>query len=360
MQSHFAAQGGAYKSFYQLMTHTPLKVFVAGDEAVTIFFILSGFVITLPVLQKANFSWAAYYPARLIRLYVPTWAALAFASLLLVAIPRVTQIAPYFSWVEVASLRNFDPAELMTEAVLLTSRWHYPLNNVLWSIWWEVVFSLLLPVFILVALAARRYMKLSFFGCLLLITAGVLAGNDFLSNLPMFMLGVLIALHRERLRAWLGSRGRLFTALWFGTSLLLLIAWQMLELNNLANVTALLRSLQVVGATGIVLAVYLMPPAVRVFETRVPLFLGKISFSLYLIHVPVLVSLAYLFGPSTWFWPILLGLVLLVPLAYAFMRLVEAPATKLGRWSGARLATRLQTPVLRRPLQALGVNKPQA
>jgi peptidoglycan/LPS O-acetylase OafA/YrhL len=39
---------------------------------------LSGFVLALPA-RKGNTNWKAYYPARMVRLYLPVWAAVALS-----------------------------------------------------------------------------------------------------------------------------------------------------------------------------------------------------------------------------------------------------------------------------------------
>ncbi len=52
-----------------------------------VFFVLSGLVVALPALRK-GFSWRAYYPARLARLYLPIWGSLALAAALVLLIPR--------------------------------------------------------------------------------------------------------------------------------------------------------------------------------------------------------------------------------------------------------------------------------
>jgi len=97
-----------------------------------------------------------------------------------------------------------------------------------------------------------------------------------------------------------------------------------------------------------------MGPFERFFSRLVPQLLGKVSFSVYLLHVPVLVTFAYLFGPSTWIWPVVLTLILIVPVAYLFMRFVEAPATKLGRKVGVLVSKRYpQLGFIERPIRSL-------
>ena len=72
-------------------------------------------------------------------------------------------------------------------------------------------------------------------------------------------------------------------------------------------------------------------------QVRVVRWLGKISFSLYLVHEPIVVSMTLLVGPA----PFLLVLILALPasllVAAAFYRLIEVPALRLSRELGRRM-----------------------
>lgn len=86
--------GGAY-SFPRSATSTelawlvysPLHLIWAGHEAVFVFFILSGLVLTMPALRR-RYNWVSYYPARLLCLYLPVVASVIFALLVAALIPR--------------------------------------------------------------------------------------------------------------------------------------------------------------------------------------------------------------------------------------------------------------------------------
>ena len=72
-----------------LVHRTPLELLVAGHEAVIVFFVLSGFVLTLPLMGRGRrFDPLAYYPRRVARLYLPVWAAVAVAVFLHVLVAR--------------------------------------------------------------------------------------------------------------------------------------------------------------------------------------------------------------------------------------------------------------------------------
>ncbi|HUB75554.1 MAG TPA: acyltransferase family protein, partial [Solirubrobacteraceae bacterium] len=64
------------------LTYSPLHVIWGGGEAVIVFFVLSGFVLSLPSARSGRALRAvSYYPSRFVRLYLPVWGALIFAAL---------------------------------------------------------------------------------------------------------------------------------------------------------------------------------------------------------------------------------------------------------------------------------------
>jgi peptidoglycan/LPS O-acetylase OafA/YrhL len=77
----------------------------------------------------------------------------------------------------------------------------------------------------------------------------------------------------------------------------------------------------------------------RFLERPAVQFLGRISFSLYLVHVPVLVALTYLVGDWNWFLLPPLGIPLVLLVAWLFFRFVEQPTHRFARAASKR-ATR--------------------
>ena len=69
------------------LTYSPLKLTNAGPEAVVLFFVLSGFVLAIPVL-RGGFNWLAYFPRRFVRLMLPVAGAVALASVLILIHPQ--------------------------------------------------------------------------------------------------------------------------------------------------------------------------------------------------------------------------------------------------------------------------------
>ena len=79
---------------------SPLHLIEAGNSAVVVFFVLSGLVLTIPVLRSrrdhvsSRALWSPYYPRRLVRLYLPSWGALALGFALVTWASTVVHAPP--------------------------------------------------------------------------------------------------------------------------------------------------------------------------------------------------------------------------------------------------------------------------
>lgn len=333
-------------------TYTPLHLLLDGRAAVLIFFVLSGFVLTLPQLSERRRSWRAYYVRRLLRLYLPVAGAVALSAFWIEAVPRHPQ--PGASWWMLSRPDVVRPGEVVRDLVLVRGQPGF-LNGALWSLKWEVLFSLLLPVFVLGVTRWRRgwLAKLLLVG--LLIAAGT-KESRWLYYLPMFGIGALMAVERERLSVL----SRRLTAGWWAVVataglMFLNAAWWSAAGNRAHGLTAaVVDELTVAGAATIVLLFLCCPAAKRIGDSGGVQWLGRRSFSLYLVHEPVVISIAMLLGPAN---PLLM-LAVAVPaslvVAVLFYRYVEAPSHRFARASGAFVERRRPSwPVSVVPAQAV-------
>lgn len=219
----------------------------------------------------------------------------------------------------------------------------YDINNVLWSLRWEVIFSLALPLFVGLALLLRRQWLALAAACAALTVLGRVFELDALVYLPVFMFGTVIAVHLERIVAW-GRRmhSRTFwIALATLACLLMVASWlarPLFESGTLGN--SVLWGLAGIGAA-IIIVLAIAWPAVRAQLERRPVqWLGRVSFSLYLVHAPILGTLGYLFGEQYWWAVGLVGVPLSILAAAGFFRWVEAPTQRLSRRAGRWVAER--------------------
>ncbi len=323
-----------------LMTYTPLHLLWEGEASVYVFFVLSGIVLTLPVLRSTRFSWRAYYPQRLVRLYLPVWAAIVFAVITITAVPRVgTGISEWLAHRPTL----VTPARILRDSTLVNGAGS--LASPLWSLQWEVIFSLALPVFVVLAVMFRRLLAVKVVLIIGVVLVSAAYGNLAVFYLSMFLIGTLIATEIDRLRT-LGDRidaarhPRLVWTVTFMTGLLLMNAYWLVMITDppgwMLNGS---RGIVLLGAVLVVFVAMAWSGARRVLEHRVLQWLGAISFSLYLVHEPILIASAFVFGPSLLWAAIPVGIVVAFGVTIVFRRFVESPSHRL-----AQAVKRLLTP----------------
>lgn len=316
------------------LTHTPLYLFWAGPQAVFLFFVLSGFVLALPA-TVAQVRWRSYYPQRLVRLYLPVWASLLFAAALAAAVPRPDH-AQLSEWYE-SHVPVVGPGEAVRDGLLVVGAgW---LNSPLWSLQWEVLFSLLLPLYLLLARSFRRLWALKLLGLLLVVAAAQYLWRPEVLYLSMFGFGVLMAFERDRLAAAARSiAGARTGPLLAGACVLLLTVEVALLVAGVDGGTAAAVPLQMLGACLAVALALHWEPARRRLSSPWAQWVGVRSFSLYLVHEPLAVTSGALW-PGL---PVLVHLAIVLPVsllvAHAFHRIVESPAHRLSRAAARRFA----------------------
>jgi len=330
-----------HPGFVSPWAYTPLHVVWAGSEAVLVFFVLSGVVLMLPAARGRPQLWRAYYPSRLVRLYVPVAFAVVFALALARIWPRTT--TPDDSpWIQMHQEAPTIAAGLQNLFLLGGTTW---LDSPLWSLRWEVVFSLLLPLYLWVSLRwGGRWWAPIGVVLVALTVAGGYFGIDALRYLPYFGLGTLVAVKHEELTAIADRFGTtwrstvLQLAFLIAAILALTFTWWPAPLLP-AALGPLSQVIVPLGATAVVVAVICLPIVRRAMSSRVLLAAGTISFSLYLVHEPILVTLAVVMPPDMSWAPPLIGVPLALLAGWLFYLLVERNTHRL-----ARRVARLLTP----------------
>jgi peptidoglycan/LPS O-acetylase OafA/YrhL len=152
----------------------------------------------------------------------------------------------------------------------------------------------------------------------------------------LFVLGAEIARHLTAIRTRLERLPPLAAA---GLVLLVLI---ILNLDVTGSAFGIRFGPLVEAASGVLVACAIgIPPLVRFLESPPLHYLGRISYSLYLIHgtvIAVCVALAPATLPKS--AVVLVAVVLSIGTAELLYRTVERPGTRVGRVLAARLAAR--------------------
>ena len=166
-----------------LLTYTPLHIPWDGKAAVYVFFVLSGLVLTLPVLRRGDaFDWMSYYPQRLVRLYVPVIAAVALGIAWFILVPRDASMQSL--WLE-GRPHELSIRTIFRDITLVGGSGG--LVSPLWSLRWEILFSLLLPVFVVIVVRFARGRAFVFAGAF---ERPVVAGSDILDHRERMAFGL--------------------------------------------------------------------------------------------------------------------------------------------------------------------------
>ncbi|MCR2822008.1 acyltransferase family protein [Lederbergia panacisoli] len=347
MLSHIGNVSATYL-FSVLITGSPLKVLINGSSAVLLFFILSGFVLSLPLVNGREMNYPVFVIRRILRIYVPYLVSIIIAILLSLLLSR-GGINELSYWFNLTWTTKFS-ASLLFEHFLLIGNVHSDaFNNVIWSLVHEMRISLLFPLVYLVVIKFNWKFSIiiGFFLSLFSIlndTLGFQVSNgyytsywDTLHYTSMFIFGGVIAKH---LKDILGMYHKLTrTYKW----LLLIAAFIFynypgigIRILNFIDffypARVLMDYIACLGAVLFIIIALGSHKITKILMIKPINFIGKISYSLYLYHLIVLLSLFYLLYN---FVPIgiistltILVSIFISTIAYYF---VEVPSMKLGK-----------------------------
>jgi peptidoglycan/LPS O-acetylase OafA/YrhL len=306
-----------------------------GTAMVIIFYVLSGFIIAHS-FSKNKWSYKQFIINRSLRIYIPYIASALIAGLLLVISYRLaavlfeSPVKDYHQRVMIAyssglNLTNF----IKTFFFFKTERVNYfGFNYVYWSLLYEMIFYLVFPLLL-------KYLKYIFVATLVIYPVHIfyqpLPEIDywylylteylfyFLSGIYLYRFVISGKLDFYKGSVWLKK---------YVLLVLILLSFFSAELIGFSSY----KSISFLAATVMSLSwmIYLLLYGVKNgFFTRVFMFLGKISYSLYLIHVPLLLffySLVFYFFSIDSYsspWVYLFFALMTIPLAYVFYYLFE-------------------------------------
>ncbi|MET3206655.1 UNVERIFIED_ORG: peptidoglycan/LPS O-acetylase OafA/YrhL [Arthrobacter sp. UYEF13] len=228
----------------------------------------------------------------------------------------------FSSWVNL----HDEAPNVLEDAFLL--RGSGSLNSPLWSLQWEMLFSLLLPLYVVAAVHIRRAWIPGLAGLFLITAAGSMLYTELPVYLPMFGIGVLMATRQHVLKEWGRQLGRWAGAGVVTASLVLLCSrWLFPQLPVVIAMAS-------IGGAALIFAFIAWPPTITVGDNSMVRWLGIRSFSLYLVHEPIVVSVAFLLGATNPFVVALIAVPMSLLAAEAFFRLVERPSHRLAGAAG--------------------------
>lgn len=304
-----------------------------GGQCVALFFILSGLVLSIVPLRvgTGSYDWPRYQPRRVVRLAIPTCAAVGLCCIVSAIAVHTGRETPEYATMFAASspsewlhglLTQLDMLSMTTAGSRVDGSVLAMVDLPSWSMCWELLFSLALPVYVVIA-TDMRIVAPVVLACVL---ASEWAQWPPLRHMTVFALGVALA-------GRLTDRGRetLQNIVAVPAALCGVILICQSGLGVLPGIAA--QPLAVCGCL-LLVVVALEDDVVSALLSTAPFrWLGRVSFSLYLTHLPVRDWIVPHIPVRGALRPVLLvALCLLV--AEAFHLLVERPATGLSRRLG--------------------------
>ncbi len=323
-----------------LIANTPLNLFMNGSFAVCMFFTLSGFVLSLNYLNKKDIRILQESIAkRYIRLAIPILATCLLIYLL--HISGIFKSVHYPRTVENLSFgKDLFINKLSFFETLKMSLFNVPINGdntylpILWTMEVEFLGALLLFSFLFFTHHLQH--KLMFY--FLLFIALFLMNKNYIL---LFFIGSLIAQHQQGIKKYL--KNRVLKAMF------LLLALFFCGIPNIQDIAK--EHTIYAFTTGFSNYIYLKFHIVscflffillissnwpqKILSTRPLLFLGRMSFAVYLIHLPVLFICGTYFlvetkGTINLFFLFGICCAITLAFAYAFHYLIDSKAVSLS------------------------------
>lgn len=314
------------------LSFTPLHLVWAGGEAVSFFFLLSGFVLTLPVWRGEALDMLNFVVRRVWRVWVPFIVAVTLAAL---AFWRLgwTPVIGTSVWFE--NIWKEAGVSAYVQHVLMLGRMDEGLTQwaflpVVWSLKWEMWGSLLLPVVILLARQRAVFTPLL---CVLMLAAHHVFGTGdvattLLRYLAMFVLGAWLSRHHDLVARTVARWPAPVPAAVLAVTLLLVPVQWYGWTSHMGWVRATVNDTVTLFGSALLVALALgWAPFRALLERPAPLWLGRVSYSVYLYHTLVLTLVVRLGADHLPIpWLLVISFVLTFPVADVMYRLVERPA----------------------------------
>ena len=315
-----------------------------GDGAVVLFFLLSGFVLSLPFLREERPGYAAFAIRRVFRIYPPYLAGMALAIVVttFVAVSKKPELGPWFN---LSCEVPFNRSIVLEHLFLIGNIHSNTYNNAIWSLVQEMRISLVFPL--LFWMASRNRVITNLAVCVILSglfelgtrfqvehSNGYQVGFLFTLHIAsLFIIGIMLAQHRRTLVGW-------YQGMPVAVKVLALVLALVLYRVSMESQVVFYRDY---GAAvgGAVFIIYALGSGriSAVLRKATFTFLGNVSYAVYLNHVPIIVlvlSLGYPRLPLGMLFIVVIAVTLLFSLL--FWRCIERPSIALGKYLVRRMA----------------------
>lgn len=296
-------------------------------------------MLALPFWRGTQPDYVHYLIKRFCRIYIPFVASIFLALLLFMGTYEQPPVKGVSQWLHGIWPSTPTPSVLAGHILMTGTEKDMELNTVMWSLVYELRISIIFPLLILLV----RNTRLAVVAALLLYAGatGILLLSDMADKwlvrtdsflitfvimarfVPFFIAGILLSKHRKDIHALIKK-----LPAWKKHALLLvpLLTFPVPHSSHFADI------LYGCGAAILIILAVEDIKIQKFLEMRILNWLGHISYSLYLVHLPILMLAFWALIGVLPFGIIVLVVIVASLVASALMNyLIEVPAMALGR-----------------------------
>jgi peptidoglycan/LPS O-acetylase OafA/YrhL len=322
-----------------LLFWPPVFLFWSGHSAVLLFFALSGYVLMLPVLQKRQPDYPHYVLKRICRIYLPYLPAV-IVPIMLVRLLAPQPIPELGWWFKLSWAALPDRWDLLNHILMLPKPNTQIYNGVVWSLVHEMRISIVFPF--LAALVVRlRWWQNVVLAMFLALPGGfapVILSNKIVTYYALslhyagvFVVGGVLAKHRTQISLWLRTKSTGFRCLLLAVGVLLYTSYGLDVTVRNGRWHHQFEYLITIGS--LILIVY--ANSTEWLKRESLAWLGRISYSLYLWHLPVLLAVVrFGYGKMPLWSLLLISIVIGLLIAWLMYLAIEKPSTRLAKRIG--------------------------
>lgn len=322
---------------WEWLEWSPLRFLFAGHQAVIMFFVLSGFALTVMIKSMPKYSYAKYITARFIRLW-PPYAASILLTIVVVSVLKASGLEWYNGWSGIAPF-DIEKPDIIGNLSMLGVFNPFSINPPIWSLIQEMRISIVFPL-ILVAVTKYNFKALIIFISAAILCCVYFYGTMYadlsqskdsyiftISFISPFALGCFIATNIERVLKTIYSYS---TAKSWAIFIVSYVIYSY-AFNRPWSATARLAGDIVTSLSSAAMLCVSLKANSGIFM-KIGKYLGKISYSLYLTHISVLTALmttTYKTHTPVVLWVLMLPVSIL--LADIFTRTIDRLSIHISR-----------------------------
>jgi peptidoglycan/LPS O-acetylase OafA/YrhL len=279
--SGFFEENNLSSGSWQVIFYNVMRVSLNKSAALEIFLVLSGCTLSISLMKSdIRYDWLwvqRFYIKRLFRIYPTLWVSI-FITVCLWPVIRAGMSSPAYSWSAVFAF----PPEITPKLIALSLiSAHTHLNGPIWSMRIQILYSLLFPgIFLLIRQKKSRFPLLM----VTLFLAIAPIGEDLPVHYALaFVLGAVIPFSN----ASPTIRYRMFAIIAF---IALLYTRAFLEYCGVGLKGV--ETAESIISFALVYCIYHNKKPIPLLDLRMGEYLGKMSYSVYILHYPVLFAAA--------------------------------------------------------------------